>query len=123
MIINADILDWAKTYKGPKFHAVLCDPPYGLGFMGKELDTFKSEYLKKKRESDEKRAPRNDGRTVASWGNAADAGTYDLSKKGLAGYQYWCKEWAEAIKPHPTLSETVMEAALDWSDLVIHSPK
>jgi hypothetical protein len=30
MIIQADILDWAKTYTGPKFHALLCDPPYHL---------------------------------------------------------------------------------------------
>ncbi len=33
------------------------------------------------------------------------------------------EDLAEGIKPHPTLSETVMEAAMDWSDLVIHSPK
>lgn len=30
MIIHANILEWAKTYDGPKFHAVLCDPPYHL---------------------------------------------------------------------------------------------
>lgn len=29
-IIHADILDWAKTYTGPKFHALLCDPPYHM---------------------------------------------------------------------------------------------
>jgi dihydrolipoamide dehydrogenase len=33
------------------------------------------------------------------------------------------EDLAETIKPHPTLSENVMEAALDWSDLVVHSPK
>lgn len=33
------------------------------------------------------------------------------------------EDLAEAIKPHPTLSETVMEAALDWNNLAIHSPK
>ena len=27
----------------------------------------------------------------------------------------------EAIKPHPTVSETVLEAALDWNGLAIHS--
>ena len=26
-IINADIVEWAKNYKGELFHAVLCDPP------------------------------------------------------------------------------------------------
>jgi len=29
----------------------------------------------------------------------------------------------EAIKPHPTLSETVLEAALDWNGLAIHALK
>jgi dihydrolipoamide dehydrogenase len=29
----------------------------------------------------------------------------------------------EAIKPHPTVSETVLEAALDWNGLAIHSPR
>jgi dihydrolipoamide dehydrogenase len=33
------------------------------------------------------------------------------------------EDLAEAIKAHPTLSETVMEAAMDWSGLAIHSPK
>lgn len=30
MIIQADILKWAATYTGPKFHALLSDPPYHL---------------------------------------------------------------------------------------------
>jgi len=29
----------------------------------------------------------------------------------------------QAIKPHPTVSETVLEAALDWNGLAIHSPR
>jgi len=29
-VVVADILEWAKTYDGPKFHALLCDPPYHL---------------------------------------------------------------------------------------------
>ena len=29
----------------------------------------------------------------------------------------------EAIKPHPTVSETLLEAALDWNKLAVHSPK
>lgn len=34
----AKLEDWAASYSGPKFHAVLCDPPYGLEFMGKDWD-------------------------------------------------------------------------------------
>jgi len=39
--------DWAVSYQGEPFHALLCDPPYELGFMGKDWDrsgvAFKSE--------------------------------------------------------------------------------
>jgi len=39
-MLQADILTWAQTYTGPKFHALLCDPPYGIEFMGKAWDKF-----------------------------------------------------------------------------------
>ena len=38
-IVNGDIMRFAAHYHGPKFHAVLCDPPYELGFMGKSWDS------------------------------------------------------------------------------------
>lgn len=38
-IYNQDIIEWCKSYDGPQFHAVLCDPPYELGFMGKQWDS------------------------------------------------------------------------------------
>jgi site-specific DNA-methyltransferase (adenine-specific) len=44
-IIKGDILSFCRHYKGKKFHALLCDPPYHLtakngknGFMGKSWD-------------------------------------------------------------------------------------
>jgi len=42
-IVCADVLKWCADYDGPKFHALLCDPPYSLGngkqgFMGKVWD-------------------------------------------------------------------------------------
>jgi dihydrolipoamide dehydrogenase len=33
------------------------------------------------------------------------------------------EDLAEAIKAHPTLSETIVEAALDWSKISIHQPR
>jgi site-specific DNA-methyltransferase (adenine-specific) len=38
MIINDDILNWCKEYKGEKFHSLVCDPPYELNFMNKGWD-------------------------------------------------------------------------------------
>jgi DNA modification methylase len=39
-VYNAEFVAWAKdaASRGEKFHAVLCDPPYGLYFMGKDWD-------------------------------------------------------------------------------------
>jgi DNA modification methylase len=38
-INHANIKDWARDYDGPQFDAILCDPPYELGFMGKSWDS------------------------------------------------------------------------------------
>lgn len=37
-ITEADVLEWAANYNGPRFHALLCDPPYAWAFMGKSWD-------------------------------------------------------------------------------------
>jgi len=38
-IVNKKLEDWSASYDGPKFHAVLCDPPYDYAFMGKSWDS------------------------------------------------------------------------------------
>jgi len=38
-ITNANIKEWAANYNGEPFDAILCDPPYELGFMGKSWDS------------------------------------------------------------------------------------
>lgn len=35
---HGNVLDWAATYDGEPFHALLCDPPYEIGFMGRRWD-------------------------------------------------------------------------------------
>jgi site-specific DNA-methyltransferase (adenine-specific) len=77
MIHNAEFIAWAKEEAAriergaaERFHACLCDPPYGLEFMGKQWD-----------------APH---RTFAK----ANGGP------GLAcGYEQWTTEWAAALIP------------------------
>lgn len=38
-LFTADVTQWATEYSGPKFHAMLSDFPYDLGFMDEEWDT------------------------------------------------------------------------------------
>jgi hypothetical protein len=55
-LICDDVLHWAETYKGPKFHALLCDPPYHLtekgGFTSGAFGTPRSEADKSRRRAD-----------------------------------------------------------------------
>lgn len=37
-IDEADVVEWATRYTGEPFHAMLCDPPYELKFMGRKWD-------------------------------------------------------------------------------------
>ena len=39
-IIQGDCIEVMKTLPDNSISAIICDPPYGLGFMGKEWDTF-----------------------------------------------------------------------------------
>lgn len=69
--------------------AVVCDPPYGLEFMGKEWDSF--------RPSSARLRTRVDGRT-----NPADGkSTVTTPEAYVAGapFQAWCRDWAaEALR-------------------------
>jgi DNA modification methylase len=38
-INHANIKNWVRDYDGEPFDAILCDPPYELGFMGKSWDS------------------------------------------------------------------------------------
>jgi site-specific DNA-methyltransferase (adenine-specific) len=53
-IINADIKEWVKTYDGPRFHALLSDPPYALVSITKRFgktkesdDTYTSDKVRR----------------------------------------------------------------------------
>lgn len=37
-VVQADLLEWARNYDGPRFHTVLSDPPYGLEFLNLKWD-------------------------------------------------------------------------------------
>lgn len=47
-ILNGMLLDVLKSCPDNYFDSIVTDPPYGIGFMGKEWDTFKPGYIAEK---------------------------------------------------------------------------
>ncbi|MGD9885331.1 MAG: DNA methyltransferase, partial [Reyranella sp.] len=97
---NGDCREVMATFDANSIDAIVTDPPYGLGFMGKEWDNFDPDVVHRKAEMRARQKPipasgRNGekprGRVAAAW----EAGRYDLTHRGNRAFQVWCQEWAE----------------------------
>jgi len=99
-------LEVLKTLPDNSIDAVVTDPPYGIGFMGKAWDTFVPDNVKQAVETNTEYFNKNielkqdnpnlKGRKNSPIGsNSTFAGTYDLSTKGKNEYQQWCYEWGK----------------------------
>ena len=102
MIIRGDCIEEMKKLEENSIDAIITDPPYGIGFMGKEWDNFKpeqiAEEIKKNLGSGSKEVRgRND--TSPAWVSAR----YDRSLSGNQKFQIWfsevAKECLRVIKP------------------------
>jgi DNA modification methylase len=79
VVVNQEFTQWARTYSGPKFHACVCDPSYGIGFMGAKWD-------------DPKQMIRSRVHSVLP------PGQWTALQENTA-FQRECKEWGEAMLP------------------------
>ena len=96
-IYCAEFIRWARNEaerircgKTQPYHAVLCDPPYGLEFMGQEWDApHKATSFPK----------------AGNLGGFADGNKPSFVRQGEIGprYQLWITEWAKALRSllHP----------------------
>jgi len=88
-IVCGDCIEVMKTLPDNSVDAVITDPPYGIGFMGKEWDNFKPEKINEAMAKDKREHTQ-----IASQRRSNTAGTYDLSLRGKIGFQKWCQDWA-----------------------------
>ena len=97
-IIHGECINEMKKLLENSVNAIITDPPYGIGFMGKEWDNFKPSAIKEAVEKDGRIKTR-----IASTRDSTAAGTYDLSKRGMLGFQKWVenvsKECLRVLKP------------------------
>lgn len=91
---HGDCLEVLRDLPDASVDAVVTDPPYGLGFMGKAWDAkFIDGTIAQRRQypgDPSEKAGENGGYRSA----AAEAGRYDLSRAGNRGFGAWCEQWA-----------------------------
>ena len=90
-LILGDCLEAMAELPACSVDAVVCDPPYGLGFMGKAWDTFT--------EGGQTLAQTGRGRGTARGGDGSPspsmcAGYYDRSHRANRAFGVWCQSWA-----------------------------
>ena len=113
-IITGDCLEVMADWPDNQIDTIICDPPYGIGFMGKDWDTFKPENTNKPKSY--KKVYKTDyingvpvrrkkPEMVTRDSGARRAGTYDLSRNAefQAWFTVWGKEALRVLKPGGTL--------------------
>jgi site-specific DNA-methyltransferase (adenine-specific) len=98
-LYHGDCVEILKAMPARSVDALVSDPPYGLGFMGKAWDTFKpgeAEARIVENHAIESENPNLRGRTrgPASSPSAVD---YDRTLEGQRAFQRWCEQWSREV--------------------------
>ena len=97
-LLTGECLDVLATLEPESVDACVTDPPYGIGFLGREWDTFTSATVEKMRTPKAFGAddanPNLRGRT--GWAGSA-AVAYDRSAAASLKFHAWTQQWAEAV--------------------------
>lgn len=101
MIVVGDCFDVLPTLDAESIDACVTDPPYGIGFMGREWDTFKPGQVKQpdrlvKGDPIVSDNPNLNGRRRSPAISPSQIG-YDYSTKGLRAFQDWTEQWAREV--------------------------
>ena len=103
MIHHGDCIEVMATLPEASIDAIVTDPPYGIGFMGKAWDGAAIEVAANRDRTERKslgphsetRPGRAASRSSSAFGGpSSQAGAYDFSLSGNRAYQAWTEEWA-----------------------------
>lgn len=106
MIHHGDLFDVLPTLPADFYDACVTDPPYGIGFMGREWDTFKpgtghTRRLMHPREREAAKKIVSDNPNIngrhRSPALSPSQIDYDYSTAGLRRFQEWTEEWAREV--------------------------
>lgn len=104
-ILLGDCIAVMKTLDAESVDALVSDPPYGIGFMGREWDTFKPESVRTAAAMKQRKNPEQLANLQNVYGRKRSPAQspsqveYDYSVAGLRRFQEWTEEWAiEALR-------------------------
>lgn len=116
-VVKSEFVAWAKAYDGPKFHAVLADPPYLIEFMSNDWDKLNGKAL-------DMRQPNDPTFHKSGVGPFDRAKVRHSSAPGYGGsvgpaMQQQFREWAEALLPllHPGALVFMFGGTRSWHRL------
>lgn len=100
-LYHGDCIEVLRAMPPRSIDACVTDPPYGLGFMGKEWDTFKDvekfetqRLAKNKQIASDNTNLRGRNRAPAVSASQID---YDRDLTAQRAFQRWCEEWAREV--------------------------
>ena len=101
VIHHGDSFELLPELEAESIDACVTDPPYGIGFMGREWDTFSPNTLNRNRKNAFRMVDREIVRTNPNLRNRKRSPAYspsqieyDRSLTGQHGFQAWSEAWA-----------------------------
>lgn len=97
---NGDCVEVLKGYADGSIGAVICDPPYGLEFMGKDWDRLTRSLMLSPSEADIKRKERYGNSYAGRRSNLPDlSGTSKYAREMQTWHTGWLAEAYRVLKP------------------------
>lgn len=102
MIHHGDLFDVLPTLAEASVDACVTDPPYGIGFMGREWDTFKPDVPRKQADRLVKGEPIVSGNPNINGRRRSPAISesqifYDRTLRGQREFQAWTERWGREV--------------------------
>lgn len=95
-ILNGDCIELMATLDENSVDAIVTDPPYGIGFMGKAWD-HADIVARVERRAGQAQPLAKDGneRSAPRRAPAEEAGAYDLTPRGMRAFEEFSRAWGE----------------------------
>ena len=100
-VLQGDCIERMAEMEEASVDAIVCDPPYGIGFMGREWDVFAPAAIaKREAQRDRKTTTRTSAKYPDKVGASQGGGPavqYDESLSGNQRFQAWMTNWAAEV--------------------------